>query len=91
MFPGCTSGYDTVMPPEKKAHIEAPNRATQTALGLGYQFLAATLVFIGGGYLLDAKWGGGHTFTLIGVALTFLYEGYEVWKLVREMNQEDKK
>jgi F0F1-type ATP synthase assembly protein I len=60
----------------------------QNAIGLGYQFIAATLVFVGGGYYLDSKREESHLFTLIGVGLTFLYGGYEVWKLVRRMNDD---
>lgn len=68
---------------------EKVNPGTQAAIGLGYQMLAAMAIFVGGGYYLDRRRGGGHLFTLIGVGLAFLYGGYEVWKLVRMMNREE--
>jgi len=68
-----------------------PNRGTQAAIGLGYQMLAAMAIFVGGGYYLDARRGGGHLYVLIGVGLAFLYGGYEVWKLVRMINEEEER
>ena len=50
-----------------KKDNEPPNQVLQSAIGLGYQFIAAILIFVGIGYYLDAKRGGGHLFTLIGV------------------------
>ncbi len=73
----------------KKRETQAPNRAMQSAIGLGYQFIAAILLFVGAGYYADSKRGGGYLFTLIGVALAFIYGGYEVWKLVRILEEED--
>lgn len=73
----------------KREKNQAPNRTLQSAIGLGYQFLAATLLFVGAGYYIDLKRGGGSAFTLIGVLLTFLYGGYEVWKLVKFLEKED--
>ncbi len=70
---------------------EKPSAGTQAAIGLGYQMLSAMAVFVGGGYYLDSRRGGGHLYTLIGVALAFVYSGYEVWKLLRLMNEEDAK
>ncbi|HMP88908.1 MAG TPA: AtpZ/AtpI family protein [Kiritimatiellia bacterium] len=61
----------------------------QSAIGLGYLLLAGGLVFVGGGYYIDHLRGGGLVFTLIGVALAFVYGGYEVWKLVRAINADD--
>ena len=63
----------------------------QSAIGLGYQFIAAILFFVGIGYFFDSKLDGGYLFTLIGVALAFLYGGYEVWKLVKVLEEEDSK
>ncbi|HMO99673.1 MAG TPA: AtpZ/AtpI family protein [Kiritimatiellia bacterium] len=69
-----------------------PSPAKAAAVGLGYQFLAAMLIFVGGGYYLDQRRGGeSHLFTLIGVALAFLYSGYEVWKVVRILEKESGK
>ncbi len=55
---------------------------------LGYQLLAAMMVFVGGGYWLDSRLGSGHTWTLAGVGLAFFYGGYEVWKLVKQLERE---
>lgn len=68
-----------------------PNRGTQAAIGLGYQLLAIGLVCIGGGYYLDQRAGGGHTWVLIGVFASFLLGGYEVWKLIKLLEREDAK
>ena len=57
------------------------------AAGLGMQLAVGMLFFVGGGYWLDRKRGGGVAFTLAGVALGLFYMGYEVWKLVRAMNR----
>jgi F0F1-type ATP synthase assembly protein I len=62
----------------------------QGAVGLGYQLLAAMLIFVGGGYWLDQRRGGGTAFTLGGVALAFIYGVYEVWKLVRQIDREER-
>jgi hypothetical protein len=65
------------------------NRGMQHAIGLGYQFLAAMLLLVGGGVWLDRRGGGEEVgYTLLGVFLALLYCAYEVWKLVRMMNRE---
>lgn len=64
---------------------------TQAAMSLGYQLLAAMLIFAGGGYWLDQRRGGGVAFTLTGVTLALLYGGYEVWKLVKLLEREQEK
>lgn len=45
-------------------------------------------VFAGGGFWLDRRRGGGVAFTLAGIGLGLFYGGYEVWKLIRWMNEE---
>ena len=67
-----------------------PSSTAQAALGLGYQLMAAFMIFAGSGYYLDKKYDTSHLYTLIGVALAFLYGGYEVWKLVTVMEREDR-
>jgi hypothetical protein len=69
---------------------EEAAQTSQSAIGLSYQLVAATILFAGSGYYLDSRRGGGYTFTLAGIALTFLYGGYEVWKLVRWMEKVDR-
>jgi F0F1-type ATP synthase assembly protein I len=70
---------------------QKPSSANQSAMTLGYQLLSAMIVCVGGGYWLDVKRGGGHMWTLIGIGFAFVYGGYEVWKLVRQLNSEDAK
>lgn len=69
--------------------IKSSSRGTQAAIGIGYQLLAAMAVFVGGGYWLDQRRGGGHLWTLIGVGCAFVYGIYEVWKLVKMLEKED--
>lgn len=64
-------------------------RFAQAALAMGYEFIAAILLFAGGGYFIDSRRGGGSLFTLIGVALAFGYGTYVVWKMVRLSNDEE--
>lgn len=66
-----------------------PSSANQAAMTLGYQLLSAMIICVGGGYWLDMKRGGGHLWTLIGIGFAFVFGGYEVWKLVRQLNNED--
>ncbi len=50
------------------------------------QLAVGMAVFAGGGYWLDRRRGGGVAFTLAGIGLGLFYGGYEVWKVVRELN-----
>lgn len=59
-------------------------------MGLGTQMAAGMAVFAGLGYWVDQKRGGGSAFTLAGIFAGLAYGAYEVWKLVRRLNEEDR-
>lgn len=59
------------------------------ALGLGMQLAAGMAFFAGLGYYADKRRGGGILFTLAGMFLGLGYGAYEVWKLVRQLSEED--
>ena len=62
--------------------------ANQAAIGFGYQFTAAIIVCAGLGYYLDHRRGGeGIAFTLGGLFLGLFYGGYELWKIIRRMEE----
>lgn len=56
-----------------------------SALALGTNMVAGMALFTFLGYKVDQKRGDGRAFTLIGMFLGLFYGGYEVWKLVRQM------
>ena len=60
------------------------------AISLGTQMTAGVAVFAGLGYWLDQRRGGGSAFTLAGIFAGLAYGAYEVWKLVRRLNEEDR-
>ena len=64
--------------------------AISGALSLGTQMLAGMLTFSMLGYWIDRKRGGGSGFTLAGLFMGLIYCGYEVWKIVRQLNRENK-
>jgi hypothetical protein len=61
------------------------------AVGLGTTLAVGMAGFSLIGYLIDRKRGGGVLFTLCGMVMGLLYGGYEVWKVVRILSQQDKK
>ena len=60
------------------------------ALAFGTSFAAAMGLCAYGGYKLDQKLGTQDRWVLIGVLVGFLYGGYELWKIVR-LNEEQEK
>lgn len=68
------------------SNAKQPQRGMSPAVGLGMQLAVGMAVFAGGGYWLDRRRGGGVAFTLTGIGLGLFYCGYEVWKVVRELN-----
>ncbi len=60
-------------------------------LSLGLNMLAGMVVFTWLGYWLDNQRGGGRGWTLTGMFLGLFYCGYEVWKLVRRGEEDNKK
>lgn len=63
-----------------------PNSA---ALSIGFTIMAAIIIFSFIGYKLDQKFKTSY-WTLIGVFVGFSYSGYEVWKLIRNLKEEEK-
>ena len=55
---------------------------------LGYTIMAAILFFSFIGYQLDQKLKTQY-WTLVGVFVGFGYSGYEVWKLVKKLQEEE--
>lgn len=72
-----------IRPPEAR-----PSPAKASALSLGTQLAAGMVFFAGLGYYADYRRGGGVLFTVIGMFAGLGYGGYEVWKLVRQLNAE---
>jgi F0F1-type ATP synthase assembly protein I len=54
---------------------------------LGTELAVAIVLFGGTGYWADKKYGTSPCFLLVGIALSFIYGGYAVWKLVRMMSK----
>lgn len=78
------------MPLPQPEHVRArPGLAA--ALGLGTQLAVGMAVFAGAGVYLDRRRGGGVACTLGGISLGLLYGAYEVWKVVRLLNDEDRR
>ena len=65
-------------------------KGAMAAAGLGLNFAVGMALLSYLGYKLDEKRGGGSTWTLCGVFLGLMYGAYEVWKLVRMMNDKDR-
>ena len=57
------------------------------ALGFGSSFAGGMALFGLGGHWLDTKFDKEPLFTLLGIALGFIYGGWELWKLVARSNQ----
>ncbi len=68
---------------------ENQRRILSIGLSLGIQLAVGMVVFAGLGYWIDKKRGGGNAFTLIGIFLGMFYGGYEVWKLIRVLQEQD--
>ena len=75
------TGFNPIDPGDNRQR-----RILAVGMTLGVQMAVGMAVFAGGGYWIDQKRGGGVIFTLLGVFLGLFYMGYEVWKLVRDIN-----
>jgi F0F1-type ATP synthase assembly protein I len=60
-------------------------------LNFGYSSAVGFFVCVGVGYWADQRWNTGFCFTLIGLFLGFCFIGYEVWKIVQNLNDPDQK
>jgi len=56
-------------------------------ISLGYTLAAGMIFFTVLGFYLDHRLDSGGIWTLFGVLLGFVYGGYEVWKVVRNIDQ----
>jgi len=60
------------------------------ALALGMNLSAGMALFSLGGYYLDVQSDDGqYPWTLIGMFFGLIYAAYEVWKVVRRLNERD--
>ncbi len=75
---------------ETRPPSERPGSAGSQALGLGTQLAAGMVFFAGLGYYADYRRGGGVIFTVCGMFAGLGYGAYEVWKLIRLINAENK-
>ncbi len=58
-------------------------------VSLGLQLAVGMIFCIGAGYYFDQKWQKGPVFSLMGMVLGFIYCGYEIWKTLRQTNNQD--
>lgn len=73
-----------------KDEISPARQMLASGMTLGTQLAVGMVVFTLLGAWVDRKRGGGYGFTLGGVFLGLFYCGYEVWKLVRELERNDR-
>ncbi|MFA5060056.1 MAG: AtpZ/AtpI family protein [Candidatus Omnitrophota bacterium] len=59
-------------------------------VSIGLNVATGMFVFSYLGFLADKKWGG-QAWTLVGILLGLVYSAYEIWKLIRQLNDQDKK
>lgn len=61
------------------------------ALALGFDLAVGVGLFTFGGYWLDRRHGGGQRWTLIGLGAGVLYAAYEFWKVLRDLQERDRR
>ena len=67
-------------------------RTLSLAMNLGLNFAVGMAVFAFIGYKIDEKrGGGGQGFTLGGIFMGFLYGGYELWKAIKQIQEDEKR
>ena len=54
---------------------------------LGFNLMAGMIFFSCVGYWIDQKRGGTQGWTLTGMFLGLFYGGYEVWKFIKKLNE----
>ncbi len=78
------------MPPAVSNGESKERRKRANAILLGTNLAVGMAVFTFLGYYIDVRRGTGHFWTLCGMVLGLIYCAYEVWKVIREINSEDK-
>ena len=74
--------------PPSPAQKERQRRLLAQALTLGTQLAVGMALFSWLGMYVDKRRGGGSAGTLVGIFLGLFYGAYEVWKLVRNLNED---
>jgi len=74
--------------PSRSPKDEKRRPGNSAALALGTQLLAGMLVFTGIGWWIDRRRGGGVAATVCGMFLGLAYGAYEVWKVVRQIDED---
>ena len=64
-------------------------RRYQPAIAFGTNFAAGMAFFTLLGYWADRRTGGGTRWTLVGLFAGLFYGGYELWKVIRDLNRKD--
>ena len=77
------------MSKNKKGIMPKLNKQAGSAVSLSYNIAAGLIVCPLGGFWIGKKFGRPDAGTLIGLALGFIYCGYEVWKTVRAIEEND--
>lgn len=57
-------------------------------ISLGINIAVGMVFFTMTGSWIDRKLGDGHFWTLVGMFLGVFYSGYEIWKLIRQNNND---
>ena len=60
-------------------------------VSLGLNIATGIVVFSLGGFFLDKKYNSAPAWTMAGVLLGLVYAGYEVWKIVRPVEEEERR
>lgn len=65
-------------------------RRWPSSVSLGTTLAAGVGLFVLGGLYLDRRLGTGVVFVTCGTVLAFVYGGYEVWKVLKALQREDR-
>lgn len=57
-------------------------------LHLGWSMAIITALYVGGGYLLDERWGTSPLWILVGTVLAFVSIGVMLWKISIQLEKE---
>jgi hypothetical protein len=76
---------------QKRSYRGGGRAGVARCLSLGFDIAAGAALFTFGGYWLDRKTGGGQFWTLVGMVLGFVYAGYEIWRAMRSIQEQDRR